>query len=1156
MFQFLVVNVHVFNKSGSCGSKYSILVGLLILFKNKKNFYFTVNISYHFLVNLLINLIKSPNSMNRKSLLFRAASLMLFVFSLSFLNGKVQAQVTSSTISGFITDTKGETLPGATIKALHEPTGTVYSTISSEKGQYTLPNLRVGGPYKITVTFIGLITREISDVTTTLGTPVTVNVALEDGTQNLNEVVVSGGKGNLISTSRNGTSTFISSRLMQSVPTISRSVTDFARLTPQANTAGSGVSFGGQNNRYNQFTIDGANATDGFGLGATGTNGGQANVNPISIETIQEMQIVLSPYDVTQGGFTGGGINAVTKSGANQFHGSVYGQFQNEGFIGKSPAFNESVTRNKYPDFSNKTFGASISGPIIKNKLFFYANAERFVKSTPLAFDPTIAGSGSNANADTLAALRSFITETYGYDPGGYGAINNENKSTSLFGRLDWNINEKNTLTLRHNYVDGSNDIRSRGINSVVFENGGYKFLTKSNSTVLELNSSFSSNASNVLRFTYNTVRDSRASNAFPGLTINNYDADKKVTIQYNIGSDFSSQVNGLNQDIFTVTDNFTLYKGKHTLTFGTNNEFFKSENLFLQGFYGSYAYGVANNTNSNNIANFRANRGLTSYQVGFSNSTDPNDKAPADLSAAQFSVYGQDIWSIASNFKLTYGLRIDLPVFFKKPAENAAFNEDQTFAAFDVKTQQMPKATPLFSPRVGFNWDVNGDANTQLRGGAGLFTGRIPFVWISNQMSNTGIAATNYTAPAVTLGTIPFKYDPNDAHLGAFIPSSTSKPINVINVIDKDFKFPQVFRANLAVDQKLGVWGLIGSLEGVFTKTVNNANYQNINISENGEGTVQLGPTTRPLWTKRTSANFSDVLLLTNTNKGYSYNLTAQVQKPASKGWSGFVAYTYGRSKSLTDLTSSVAYSNWRFAYATNGLNRLDVANSNFDMGSRIVGTISKEFRYSKNLATNFTLIYTGQSGQRMSYLYSRTITGDDIAGSASGAGNTLVYLPATAAEANFVDIRSGATASQQWADFQAFANANKYIGDNLGKNSKRNEDRLPFEHHFDLRISQDFILNKNKLQIFFDVLNIGNLLNKDWGRNYATSNQSVNLFTVVNSGAQTQDGVAYTATTAKPGMQFNINNMNDIKGTRRPYFVSDFTSRWQSQLGVRYSF
>ena len=1098
--------------------------------------------------------------MNRKSLLFKAAFSALLVFSLSILSGQLFAQVTSTSISGRITDAKGETLPGATVKAIHEPTGTVYSTISSEGGQYTLPNLRVGGPYRVTITFIGLGTKELTDIVTTLGNPLTVNVVLEDGSQTLDEVVIAGGKGNVISTTRNGASTFISSRLMQSVPTINRSVSDFARLTPQANTAGAGVSFGGQNNRYNQFTIDGANATDGFGLGSSGTNGGQANVNPISIETIQEMQIVLSPYDVTQGGFTGGGINAVTKSGANSFHGSVYGQYQNEGFIGKSQAYNDVVTRNKYPDFNNKTFGASLSGPIVKNKLFFFLNAERYIKSTPLAFDPTLAGSGSNANVDTLQSLRNFLTETYGFDPGTYGAINNENKSVSLFARLDWNINEKNTLTLRHNFVDGSNDIRSRSANSVVFSNGGYQFLSKQNSTVLELNSSFSSNASNILRLTYNTVRDKRASVFFPSLIINNYDVAKKQTIQYNLGSDNSSQVNGLNQDILTITDNFTLYKGKHTLTFGTNNEFFSSENLFLQGFYGNYLYGLSGNTNSNNIANFKLNRGLTQYSTNYSTSADPNDKAQADLSAAQFSVYGQDVWSVKPNFKLTYGLRVDMPVFFNTPAENTAFNTDPAFAAYDVQTQNMPKTKLLFSPRVGFNWDVKGDATTQLRGGAGLFTGRVPFVWISNQISNTGVTNLSY-APAVNaaeLANVKFNFNPNDAHAGAYIPATSTKPVSIINVTDKNFKFPQVLRANLAIDQKLGIWGLIGSLEGIYTKTVNNANYQNINISENGESTVKIGPTTRPLWTKRTSSAFNDVYMLTNTNKGYSYNLTAQLQKPYSRGWSGFVAYTYGGSKSLTDLTSSTANSNWRFAYTTNGLNRLDLANSNFDLGSRIVGTISKEFRYSKNLATTFTLIYTGQSGQRMSYLYSRTITGDDF-----GAGiNTLAYLPANAVEANFVDIRNGANASQQWTDFQAFASNNKYLSDNLGKTTKRNEDRAPFEHHFDLRIAQDFILGKNKLQVFFDVLNVGNLVNKDWGRSYAATNQSLNnqnvlLFTAVTSGAQTQNGTAVaTPTTATPAFQFNINSMTDIEGKRRPYTVSDFSSRWQSQLGVRYSF
>jgi outer membrane receptor protein involved in Fe transport len=1072
------------------------------------------------------------------------------VLALACVGYRADAQVTTSSIVGRITDTKGEALPGATVKAIHEPTGTVYGTVTRDNGQYTLPNLRVGGPYSVTISYVGMTPKKLTDLVVTLGTPLSLNVALENNAANLQEVTVTAEKGGVISSLRNGASTFISLRQMQALPTINRSVQDFVRMTPQANTAGSGVSFGGQNNRYNQFTIDGANASDGFGLTASGTNGGQANVNPISIETIQEMQVVLSPYDVTQGGFTGGGINAVTKSGTNKFHGSAYGQFQNENFVGKSQKYNDVVTRNAYPAFKNKTYGASLGGAIIKNKLFFYVNAERFEKSTPLAFDPTVAGSGSKVNPATLETLRQFMINTWKYDPGSYGAINNENKSTSVFARIDWNINEKNTLTIRHNYVDGSNDVLSRTATSVPFSNTGYRFFSKSNSTVVELNSNISSKFSNVFRLTYNQIRDKRASKFFPGLTINSYDTLSKASITYNLGSENSSQANSLDQDIFTITDNFTVYSGKHTFTFGTNNEFFNSKNVFLQGYYGNYTYNAANTNSPLGIANFMANTGLTSYNVGYSTSSDPSDKAAAKLNAAQFSVYGQDVWSATNRLKVTLGLRIDMPVFFNKPAENPA-----VAAAFPgYATNQMPKARPLFSPRVGFNWDVNGDAVTQLRGGAGLFTGRVPFVWISNQMSNTGVTNINYSVSnANGIPNIKYNFDPNDAHAGAYIPTSVTAAPPVINVIDKNFKFPQVFRANLAVDRKLGIWGLVGTLEAIYTKTLNNANYENLNLSANGESTVALGPTSRPLWTKRVTTAFTDVIRLKNTDKGYSYSFTAQLQKPYDRGWSGMLAYTYGGTKSLTDLTSSVAYSNWRFAYATNGLNRLDLANSNFDMGSRIIGNISKEFKWSKNLATIITLIYTGQSGQRMSYLYNRTITGDDITGLTS---NTMAYLPASAAEANFADISGGATAAQQWDDFQKFANANKYIKDNMGKNSVRNGDRLPWENHFDLRIAQDFVFGQHKLQVFFDVLNVGNLLNKDWGRAYALTNQSVNLFSVLTSGNQKQNGTAFTPTAAKPALQFNINNMNNIEGTFRPYTVSDFASRWNSQLGARYSF
>jgi hypothetical protein len=1094
--------------------------------------------------------------------------IIIAMFAMPFI---IKAQVTTGIITGFVKADDGKVLNGATITATLESTGSVYKTTSKSNGQFTIPNLRVGGPYEVKVTFVGYKDESFKDIEVTLGTPIKLDFTLTSKSQDLGVVTVSSkaAKG-VINSQRNGTSTNISSRLVQALPTINRSVQDFARLTPQVragNSASSGnvsgLSFAGQSNRYNQFTIDGANASDAFGLGSSGTNGGQANVNPISIDAIQEIQIILSPYDVTQGGFTGGGINAVSKSGTNKFHGSAYGQLQNQKFIGKSNVYNSTIISTPVLDFTNRTFGASLGGAIVKNKLFFFTNVERFEKSTPLAFDPTVAGSGSKANKDTLEALRQFMIKNY-YDPGTYGAINNKNQSTSVFARLDWNISDKHKLTLRHNYVKGSNDILSRSANSVVFSNTGYKFTTKSNSTVLELNSAFSSTVSNIFRLTYNQIRDRRISNLFGALTITNYDLAQATNITYNLGSDFSSQANSLNQDIFTVTDNFTLYKGKHTFTFGTNNEFFKSGNVFLQGFNGSYTYAAGSNSRTN-IDNFYNNKGMTGYSVGYSTSG-RGDKASADLKAAQLAFYAQDIYSINKDFKLTYGLRVDLPMIKTDPVENATFNA--AFASYDVKTNQMPKSQLLFSPRIGFNWDVEGNANMQIRGGAGLFTGRVPFVWVSNQLSNTGVATknNNFNASQIITAGIKYTYDPNDPQAGAYIPPTSAAVATIINVIDKNFKYPQVFRANLAVDKKIGS-GFITTFEVLFTKNINNANYTNLNLSEDGENKTNLGPTSRPLWTKYLNPAYVQVIKLGNTSKGYSASFTAQLQKTYSQGWSGSIAYTYGTSASLTDIPSSVAVSNWRGVQTVNGLNKLDLTTSNFDMGSRVVGYISKEIKYAKNFATTFTLIYSGQSGQRLSYLYGAANLGNNLAGNSNSnitgddaSTTSLAYLPSNFTEANFADIAGGKTASQQWADYQEFSAANSYLTKNAGKNAERNGDKLPFESHFDLRIAQDFKFKNHKVQFYFDLINFGALLNNTLGRAYGSNSDG--FFPVTNvlftpvTGAQKKDGVNFTASATQPAFLFNINNFTKINDTYRPYNVADFTSRWNAQIGLKYSF
>jgi hypothetical protein len=1069
----------------------------------------------------------------RKTLLL--ALLFLFTAVATF------AQVTTGTITGYVKDSKGAPLPGSTIVATHVPTGTNYSTLARTNGQFTIPNVRAGGPYTIKITYLGFTTATFTDLSASLGQPLKIDaVLLEEGKQ-LNAVTVTGvRRGSVISPQRTGTSTNVSSAQLQSLPTINRNIQDFARLTPQGisrsgNSDGTafGMEFAGQSNKYNQFTIDGALSNDVFGLAGSGTNGGQAGTNPISIEAIQELQILLSPYDVTQGGFTGGGINAVTKSGTNDFHGSAYGYLSNQDMIGKSV-----LNDTKYATFKNQTYGISLGGPIIKNKLFFFGNYERIRNTTPLPNDPTIAGSGSQFTASVLEDLRNYVLNTYKYDVGGYGEINKKQESDYAFARIDWNINDKNRLTIRHNYNKGFNDNISRTATNMTFANSGYTFNTKNNSSVIELNSSFSNNASNVLRLTYTSTRDFRTTGLFPSVFI------QQNGLNYNLGSEASSGRNKLNQDDFTITDNFTIYKNKHTITLGTDNYFYKSNNIFVQNYYGYY-------NRYNTIDAFKTN---TTAPTGYSAyySVDPNSPdAPSIVKSAQLSVYAQDVWAMSDKFRLTYGVRVDAPIFFNDPAENQTFNNSALAQKYDLKTNRPPSTSLLFAPRAGFNWDVNGDASTQIRGGFGLFTGRVPYVWISNQYGSTGATIVRYSATGATLAPIRFNYNSNDPHLGATLGNSTTP--NEIDVTDKNFKFTQTLRGNIAIDQKLGFWGLIGTFEALYTKKINDILYQNLNVGPQ-VGSVKTGGIDRPYYAgARQTTAFTDVIYLTNTNKGYAYNLTWQVQKPLSNGWAGSLAYTFGHSTSMNDGTSSTALSNWRFAYAVNGQNNLDLATSNYDPGSRFIGYISKTFKYLNNrMATTFGLVYTGQSGQVFSWLYNGDVHGDDATNRTTGVAD-LAYVPAFINEAQFGNLSRGTapnvvtvSPAEQWADFQAFVSGNQYLSTHQGRAVERNGDRLPWENHFDLKINQDFYVYKqHKLSITADVLNVGNLIKKSWGRSYFLSNLSAPLF-------------YYSSTSFTPNPQFTFDKtrLNLIDGKLQPYQVSDFNSRWRAQLSVRYSF
>ncbi len=1069
-----------------------------------------------------------------KRLLLSAFTLLTVLCSL--------AQVTTSSLTGVVKTSKNEPLAGATIKATHVPTGSVYTAISLSSGKYTISNMRPGGPYNVTITFVGLEPQSYSDLNLELGTPLEINGALQDKAALATATVTGTRKGSLISPELQGTSMNISTQVIASLPSISRNVDDFTRLLPQAqarrsNVDGStlGVSFNGISNKYNSFTIDGAESEDIFGLAASGTNGGQASLNPIPLDAIQEMQVILSPYDVTLGGFTGGGVNAVTRSGTNTLHGSVYGFNTNQGFVGKSP----DSSKTKYGNFHDWQFGARLGGAIIKDKLFYFVNYEGERKSQPLTNVPGTASSALRTSA--LDSLSTFLKNktahpAWTYDAGPYAGFNKQKTSDMIFARLDWNIDDKNKLSIRESYVNGNNFIVTDATTSMSFENNGYTFFSKNNSVVAELTSNFSSRSANMLRLTYTATRDKRTTPGalFPDVII----SDNGAT--YNLGSDYSSQANSLNQNNWVLTDNYTMYAGKHTITVGTEDQYYNSQNVFLQGIVGEYTYSSLANfyNDASGVANAYATKYATAY------STIPGDPRPAaNVKAGEFSLYAQDNIEVTDNFKLTAGIRGDMPIFYGSPASNATFNSSAIATDNDVATNKVPKAVVLVAPRVGFNWDVHHNHQTQIRGGAGVFTGRTPFVWISNQYSNTGVGIISSSLSnqnQVTAAGVHFN------PVTPFQPTTGLLPI-VINTTNQHFKYPRAFRSNLAVDQRLP-FGIIGTIEGIYTKTIQDINYNDLNLA-GATATEHLGNTSRPFYGAVNNPAFSNVINLTNTSKGYGYNFSAKLAKTYSNGWTASLAYSLGHSYALNNGTSSVALSNYRYAYNINGLNNLDEGRSNYDMGSKVVGYVAKRWVYAKHFATQVGLVYTGESGQTFSYVYYGDINGDDGSRTttvSTAGGADLMYLPSDASQ---FAAHGGLTAAQQFAAFQQYEQSDKYLRNHIGKNTAINADRTPFESHFDLHLQQDFILYKSHTISFTaDINNVSNLLDHSWGHSYYAANQEEQPLNV-DHFVKNADGSVTPYWYFTPA--FGLDKL-----THKPYTFSDFESRWSMQLGLRYSF
>ncbi len=1101
--------------------------------------------------------------MRRVVLLF-ASLLMIIGTSLTGY-----AQETTADIQGSVTDgTTG--LAGATVVATHTPTGTVYTTTTRKDGRYNLANVRVGGPYEIKVTFVGYKEEKQGSITLNLGQTYIADFTLTAAAGQLTEVIVTGSRqSRVINNNRTGAQEIVNRTQIERLPTINRSLQDFAKLEPSANNTSFGLSFGGRSSQYNNITVDGANFNNSFGL--SGTLGGQTGSQPISLDAIEQIQVNVSPYDVRQGGFTGAGVNTVTRSGTNQFRGTVYQYSKNENTQGYKVANNTVV---KTP-ITYKLRGAALGGPIIKNRLFFFGSYEQVRQELPAtsfiasdASHPATAGSVSVANADSLTALSNFLQQKFNYNTGPFQGFNQKTQSDKITIKLDLNINKSNTLSIKYNYLKSAADqfaSTSRngfsgfvsggqpGNFSMPFQNSGYVINNNFNIFIAELNTRFSNKASNKLQVGYTALRDFRSPQGNSNLPL--VDILLNGNIYTTFGYEPFTYNNKLNTDVIQVSDIATFYKGSHEITIGTQNYFRKYLNGFAPAYQGLYQF--------NSLTDFynSVNNGTTSaarYAIQYSALKDGSFPY-AKAGSSDLSLFIQDKWRASKNFTLTYGIRFDESIYTGKFDQNPDFAA-LTFAngaKYDVGKK--PSNAVLISPRVGFNWDALGDKTLQVRGGAGYFSGPPPFVWISNQASNNGV---QFGSVIKTSG-VPFNADPN-----AYRPGTGAANTSYgIALVDNNFKYPSVIKTTLAVDKKLpGDW--IVTVEGSYTKDVNAVYYSNINLNQSvansivlnqKDGRVRYAATAgsnRAIYSGAGGAtaanpNISTAILMKNSNKGYSYTGTFRVQK-TFKDLFASVAYTYAKSKNTAE-GGSTAGGLWSGRAVTGDPNTDNLAYASWYQPHRVTAFASYRFSYAKYFATSIGLYFEAAPNGVTSYVYNGDLNND------GNTGNDLVYIPASASEINLVKSGSGGlgtgassdtrTAAQQWSQLNAFINQDNYLSSHRGKVAEANAVINPYYKKLDLNITEDISFKTgaehHTLRLSLDILNVGNLLNKYWG--LAKSPTTVNFLRY--------EGLAADGKT--PSYSFTLQDpTNNVPLVNSTSYNTSIFSRWQMQFGIRYLF
>ncbi|MGY5845835.1 outer membrane beta-barrel protein [Salegentibacter sp. HM20] len=1095
----------------------------------------------------------------------------ILLLGMTLLSLGLYAQgVTTSSMQGLVEDDMETPLPGAHVVATHTPSGTTYQTSTNFDGKFFFPNLRVGGPYRVVVSFIGFDEQVYSDIMLGLGQSFNLKVEMKSG-QTLDEIIISSRRG-ITDPSKTGASTNLSRKKIDALPTINRSIDDFTRLTPQSN----GTSFAGTSSRFNNYTIDGNIYNNNFGLGSSQFAGG----NPVSLDAIEEVQVNLAPFDVRTAGFTGASVNAVTKSGNNTFTGSAYYFLRNDQMTGDLVG----DTRLNKDDARNEIKGVTLGGPIIKDKLFFFVSYEEEEELVP-SFNKRALRPGetpdnifiSRVPASLLQDVRSNMLSLYDYETGDFEGYSFGSEQTRFNARLDWNINTNHKFMVRYNHFTSFNDVPTNG-NSIRFINTRYRNTSRTGieamnfrntnytndreviSLVGELTSVLGDNMSNQLNVGYTSIADPTrgipGGQTFPFIEVLEPGPAGDPLYYFSLGNELYSVGNLLENRIFNITNDLSYFYKDHKFTAGVNFERMTFDNAFnpaFNGFYRFNTYQAFEDAVINRVPGALPDAFATSYALDGS-TTPPTD----ETIFSQLSFYLQDEWQVTSDLKLTAGLRMDLP-HYNTPiprnqlldnvidarrdpnsedfiAENWGF-QDNDGNTFTPDVSQFPKVNPLLSPRVGFNWDVNGKGTTQLRGGTGIFSGRLPFVWLSNQVNGSGVVRGGLGFEGEELANSDlfgpdYQFNPDVTFGNPENPEQTLS--NELNLTDRDFKLPQVWRSNLALDQQLPL-GIVGTLELMYSQDITTPIAYN-SVLRDPDGTLN-GPDQRPFWEGSYSndPDFRNVFLLTNANrKADYYSITTQFSKNFNNGLSSFVAYTHSRSRDLDAAGGSQAISLWA-STVKEDRNNPELSYSAFDIPHRVIGNLA----YSTE-NTTISVFYQGSNAGRFSYTYS---------GNFGDASDRLIYIPNNASELNFQEYTSMGrtiTAQEQATALDAYIDQDTYLSENRGEIAERNGALRPWLHRLDLRLTQDIALTndkKNKLQFSLDFLNFGNLLNSDWG-----VPQFANQSNLLNYRGRNEQG--------EP-----IYRLNTISGTSELPTETFRNTRsivdtWRLQLGVRYSF